>query len=150
MQPALAGIFESVDQLFISCEIDFRLLKQQSITGEWLKLYDNQRVVNSFLFNYIKIQDKLGAKLFRNLLFSLREIEDPAMPMIDILNRMEKLNIIDDAKTWDKLREIRNSITHEYPLDIAERLDNIELALAGYVLMQKFYNRIKAFTLARL
>ncbi|WP_200770588.1 hypothetical protein [Thiomicrospira sp. ALE5] len=91
------------------------------------------------MFNYIKIQDKLGAKLFRQLLLALREIDDASTPMIDILNRLEKLNIIESVEQWDKLREIRNLITHEYPLDIDERLENIALALAGFEQLNQLY-----------
>ena len=47
-----------------------------------------------------KIQDKLGASLFRKLLFSLREINSESLPMIDILNLLEKLEIIPSVAVW--------------------------------------------------
>jgi len=65
------------------------------------------------------------------------------MPMIDILNILEKLNIIDDANKWDELREIRNSIAHEYPFDINERVDNIKLAMKGYEILKEIYINLK-------
>ena len=39
--------------------------------------------------------------------------------MIDILNRLERLKIIDDTKEWQYqyIRELRNAIAHDYPLD---------------------------------
>jgi hypothetical protein len=61
MSKALKAIFATLDQLFASCEIDYGLLKDQKMSTAWLGDYSNQRIVNSFLFNYIKIQDKLGA-----------------------------------------------------------------------------------------
>lgn len=60
MSTALEPVFESLDGLFVSCDIDHALLKEQTLNETWLKDYSNQRIVNSFLFNYIKIQDKLG------------------------------------------------------------------------------------------
>ncbi len=69
MPTALKPLFDSLDCLFKSCEIDYVLLKEQTLSEPWLSNYSNQRIVNSFLFNYIKIQDKLGASLFRKLLF---------------------------------------------------------------------------------
>ena len=45
----------------------------------------------------------MGSKLFKNLLFELKEIEDYSIPMIDILNILERLNIIDRTDKWDKL-----------------------------------------------
>tara|TARA_R110001606_G_scaffold389553_1_gene555744 strand:- start:2550 stop:2843 length:294 start_codon:yes stop_codon:yes gene_type:complete len=97
MQPSLVYVFQSIDQLFKGCEMDFAILHQQEKTVTWFEDYAKQRIVNSFLFNYIKIQDKLGAKLFCHLLIELRKIDDPTTPMIDIFNRLEKLCIIDDV-----------------------------------------------------
>jgi hypothetical protein len=145
MSTALKSIFESLDGLFNSCDIDSSLLKEQVLNESWLKDYSNQRIVNSFLFNYIKIQDKLGASLFRKLLFSLREINNDNLPMIDILNLLEKLEIIPSTSMWDKLREIRNAIAHEYPLEIEERLENIALALSGYDQLKDLYANIKQY-----
>ena len=145
MSAALNSIFESLDSLFKSCEIDYTVLIVQTLDASWLDDYSNQRIVNSFLFNYIKIQDKLGASLFRKLLFSLREINNENLPMIDILNLLEKLEIIPSVASWDRLREIRNVITHEYPAETEERLENIALALSGYEQMKLLYANIKKY-----
>ena len=142
----LNAVFDALDALFASCQQDEALLKVAELDADWFADYANQRIVNSFLFNYIKIQDKLGAKLFRQLLLALREIDDASMPMIDILNRLEKLKIIDSVEQWDRLREIRNAITHEYPLDIGERLENIALALAGFEQLTQLYTKLKAYS----
>jgi len=37
-----------------------------------------------------------------------------ALPFIDILNKLEKLELIASAEKWQELREIRNVIAHEY------------------------------------
>jgi len=145
MPAALRSIFETLEQLFGSCENDYALLKGQTLSAAWLGNYSNQRVVNSFLFNYIKIQDKLGAGLFRKLLFSLREIDNENIPMIDILNLLEKLEIIASVQEWDQLREIRNAIAHEYPSDIEERLENIALALRGYEQLKSLFANIRQY-----
>lgn len=145
MPAALKSVFLTLEQLFDSCENDYALLKDQPLSAAWLGDYSNQRVVNSFLFNYIKIQDKLGASLFRKLLFSLREIDNDNLPMIDILNLLEKLEIIESVQAWDQLREIRNVIAHEYPSDIEERLENIALALRGYEQLKSLFANIRQY-----
>ena len=63
--------------------------------------------------------------------------------MIDAINILEKLEILDSGEDWDELREIRNSLTHEYSFDINERVENINLALNGYKLLKKIYGRLK-------
>jgi len=65
--------------------------------------------------------------------------------MIDVLHLLEKLNILDNVEQWDKLREMRNIITHEYPLDIAERVENVELYLESYVILLSLFNKIKTY-----
>jgi hypothetical protein len=44
---------------------------------------------------------------------------------IDILNRLEKLGILDSAFSWVQLRKIRNDIAHEYPASLIERIEGI-------------------------
>ncbi|QFY90670.1 hypothetical protein D5125_15010 [Magnetovirga frankeli] len=63
--------------------------------------------------------------------------------MLDMLNRLEKLHIIQDVETWDKLREIRNDITHEYPQDIEVRIGNIRMALSGYEQLKAIISNIE-------
>ena len=150
MSEALKATFASIDQLFASCSIDYALLANAEVNELWFADYNNQRIVNSFLFNYIKIQDKIGSKLFRQVLLALREIPDGAVPMIDMLHLLEKLKIIDNSEQWDILREIRNVIAHEYPADIEERIDNIKLALTGFDSLKCIYKNLQFYVNAKV
>ena len=75
----------------------------------------------------------------------MREIDNENLSMIDILNLLEKLDIIKSVNEWDQLREIRNIIAHEYPSDIEERLENIALALNGFAQLKKLFSHIKQY-----
>jgi len=57
---------------------------------------------------------------------------------------LEKLGIIDSVESWDKLREIRNVLTREYPEDDERRLENIHLALHGYDALKSIVARLEA------
>ncbi len=63
---------------------------------------------------FSKLQDSIGNKVFIQLLKLLQEYEDNNS-FIDNLNKLEKLNIIESAVFWQKMRDIRNHISHEYP-----------------------------------
>jgi len=141
----LEMIFERCDALFYGAETDCKELKSSEITPEFFDDYRNTRIVNSFLFNFAKLQDALGAKLFRKLLYELKEIDQLNLPMLDVLNLLEKLGIIEDAAQWDELREIRNVLAHDYPSEIKERIENIQLALKGYEIVKEIYHRLKLF-----
>ena len=139
----LIYLFETIEALFKSCDIDYEALRELDQDAALFTDYEKQRIVNSFLFNYRKIQDKIGAKLFKSVLFELREIDDDAIRMKDILNRLEKLGLIEGASQWDAWREIRNAIAHKYPLDMEERLENISMAMNGYVSLKQMYANLR-------
>jgi len=123
------------DQIFINCDIDYFELLEKTIDDKFFDDYKNTRIINSFLFNFSKLQDKIGTKLFKQLLFELREIADFSVVMIDILNILEKLNIV-NKEEWDNLREVRNLLAHEYPFCIDERIENINITLESYLLLK--------------
>lgn len=141
----LTEVFKTIDLLIKSCEIDYLELKKHKIDEMFFADYGNQRVINSFLFNFIKIQDKIGAKLFKKVLYSQKEIDDESLPMKDVLNLLEKLRILDNSDNWEKLREIRNALTHEYPFDVQERIENIILAIDGYNTLKMIYQNLKNY-----
>jgi hypothetical protein len=65
---------------------------------------------------FAKLQDTIGAKIFPLILEALEEQEDISKKtFIDILNRLEKLEILPSSDHWRDMRDIRNHITHEYP-----------------------------------
>ncbi|HCL56037.1 MAG TPA: hypothetical protein DHW82_03390 [Spirochaetia bacterium] len=65
--------------------------------------------------------------------------------MLDVLNLLEKLKIIEKTEDWEKLREIRNALSHEYPFDIEERIANIQMALQSYQTLKTIYQNLKRF-----
>ena len=74
---------------------------------------DRLRVLDQLLFRFTKLQDAMGTRLIPATLAALSEpVED--WPMIDRLNRLEKLGFLDTA-AWLRWRQIRNQLAHEYP-----------------------------------
>lgn len=144
--PKLKEIFKLIDKMIENGNKDYSDIIVADLNEDYFCNYDNQRVINSFLFNFSKIQDKIGSKLFKHVLFELKEINDYTIPMKDVVNILEKLEIIESADDWDKLREIRNILSHEYPDSIKERIQNIKLALNGYDLMINLYKKLKEYS----
>ena len=47
------------------------------------------------------------------------------MPFIDIIHKLERLSVIEDAEKWLVLRGIRNMVTQEYPGNEKEIVDGL-------------------------
>lgn len=61
----------------------------------------------------------MGEKLFKTLLLALDEkVEN--RPFIDILNRMEKIELLKSVQEWRDLRDIGNELAHNYDDDPQE------------------------------
>lgn len=79
-------------------------------------------------------------------MYEQKEIDDEAIPMKDALNLLEKFKVIENSTEWDTLREIRNILSHEYPFDVEEKIENIQLALQGYEKLKQIYQNLKNYS----
>jgi TnpA family transposase len=70
----------------------------------------------------------MGSRLFPAILGYLTEqFED--RPMLDKLNRLEKLGFIDSVEQWQTVRNIRNKFAHDYPDDPNKNAAHLNFAL---------------------
>ena len=92
-----------------------------------LKIYEKldeniKDKIDVLIFRFSKLQDLLGEKIFRYYFeYSLR---DSNIAFVKILAELEKEGIL-EIKKWRKLRDIRNSIAHEYPYEDEIMIENI-------------------------
>lgn len=87
------------------------------ISVEVYQNFDSEQIrcIDQFIFRFSKLQDAMGAKIFRCTL-ELMDEDVVSLPMRDILNRLERFNLIPNADEWIYIRELRNEIAHDYPL----------------------------------
>ena len=91
-------------------------------TTDFEKLLENKvelAFADQIIYRFSKAQDSMGAKLFKA--YMLYQGTNVDKPFLDILNSLEKLNIL-EVDEWFELREIRNEIAHDYE-------DNTKLAV---------------------
>ena len=119
-----------IDHEFLS----FKLHKQK-----WLK----------FIVRYIEYNrskqfqwDELGNNTFRFLLEFLQE-DIEGKPFRDILNILERLQIIDSSDIWLSLRELRNDLTHEYPMMIDETINKLNHLFMQLPLLEKILQTVQ-------
>lgn len=66
---------------------------------------------DQIIYRFSKLQDCMGAKLFKSVL--LYQGENVNKPFLDILNQLEALDII-NVDEWFEIRDLRNEIAHDY------------------------------------
>ncbi len=86
---------------------------------------------DQIVYRFTKLQDTMGGRLFKS--FLLYQGENTDKPFLDILNRLEAMNVL-IVDNWFELRDLRNEITHEYD-------DNKEsiIAVLNMINLQKKY-----------
>lgn len=107
-------------------------------------LYDDKekiKTIDAFIFRFIKLQDFMGDKLFKELLKEVGEYKD-SMSLIDVLDKLEKLEIIDNSDKWIDFRILRNKLTHEYPDNQDDVIEGIKLALEHFSEMEVIIDSI--------
>ena len=112
-----------------------------SIDCEIFEDFEKIKTVDTFIYRFIKLQDVMGDKLFKVFLNALGEYRDN-MSLLDVLDKLEKFEIIDNAKDWMEYRKLRNKLTHEYPNSENDIIDGISIAIDAYFNIEKILNRI--------
>ena len=106
-----------IDQILEECEIHIKKLQyaKEKLKTIFPLTYADDTIIliDHFIFRFSKLQDTIGEKRFKKFL-KLAGENVKNKTFIEILNRLEELNILEKEK-WINLRNIRNLITHEYP-----------------------------------
>ena len=101
-QQRMNSAFHKIENKLPLTEQSYLLLDEEDISH-----------IDQFLFRFAKLQDAIGQRFFKAILELLEE-DVEGLPFIDLLNKLEKLNLIHSTAQWQSLREIRNAVSHEY------------------------------------
>lgn len=130
--------YNELSKYFPLTKMNFSQISQMEIA-----LFDQ------LIYRFSKLQDSMGSRLFKQLLESLEE-DVSGLPFLDILHKMEKLNLLDQAKDWIILRQIRNSVSHEYPFYMEVQIEELNLLPGQIEKLSAIWNKLKDYTLLRL
>ena len=76
---------------------------------------EQRRMLDQSAFRFMKLQDSLGEKVLPGILTLTLEPLPPEATFAEKLQRLERLGVLSSAGEWRVLREVRNSLAHEYP-----------------------------------
>lgn len=130
--------FESIQHYFPLTETKF-----SQIAPVEMAFFDQ------LIYRFSKLQDSMGSRLFKQLLEALEE-DISGLPFIDILYKMEKLDLLDYAKDWITLRQTRNTISHEYPFFKEVQMEELNLLPVEVQKLATIWTKLNEYALARL
>lgn len=128
----LKSALKNLEKIIPLSVSQYKLLNEQDLS-----------FVDQMSYRFGKLQDAMG-RLLRILLLTIGE-DVSQLPFIDVLNRAEKLGIIDRAHEWITLRELRNLLTHEYSEKIEDIVEGINKLYQISNRLLEIYDRIKKY-----
>lgn len=123
---------------------NFNDIEESWLNPQLLEDKEKIKTIDAFMFRFIKLQDFMGDKLFKFLLNSLGEYKDN-MSLIDVLDKMERLDLINDGEQWLIFRKFMNKLTHEYPNNKQETINGIGLALKHFKQIETILQKISSY-----
>lgn len=113
-----AQIRSSVEKALSHLEYSFKKVQNIPLTGSWSE--EQLEVLESFSSRFARSSDLIVSRFLRFKALQL----DPAFrgSVIDLLNLAEKHQLISSAKSWLRIRELRNVAAHEYEASDLARL----------------------------
>lgn len=111
-------------------EYSYRKVKAMRLANELTE--EQLETLESFSSRFARFSDLIVSKYFRVLALE----KDPAFrgSVIDLLNMAEKFGWVNDAKTWIRIRELRNVAANEYAIDDYKKLYAELIGLTPYLL----------------
>lgn len=106
-------------------------------------------ILDQMVFRFGKLQDTMGSKLFVQILEFLGE-DYRSRPFLDVLARLEKLELLGDSNEWMRFREIRNDLVHEYPSQNEEKAAGLNNVFESTPKLVDVYKKMKKYITHRL
>lgn len=112
-------------------EYSFKKVQAFDLTrSDWCE--EELEVLESFSSRFVRCSDLVISRLLRSLALKA----DPAFrgTLIDLLNLSEKQGWISSARTWYRIRELRNVAAHEYSSEDFNKLMSELIQLTPVIL----------------
>lgn len=124
-------------------------IKEKNILEDFdIEDFETVKIIDTFIFRFIKLQDYMGQKLFKRFLESIGESVE-GLSFVDILDKLEKLQLISSVDRWMEIRKLRNRLTHEYPQELEEIKEEVEFAIYLVDEIENTFENIKSYLISR-
>ena len=146
-ESAISECSSHLDKLQDSAQYLQRL---HPFTAESLEDISKDQVLHldQFLYRFMKFQDSMARRLFPSIYVLLEGATAPK-PFLDVLNRLEQLSVISSVATWQRFRNLRNNLAHDYPENLQQTADTVNELLEHWQELEEMYINARTIYRAR-
>jgi len=98
--------------------------------------------IDQFVYRFTKLQDSMGIRLLPSI-YAWFENDSRVKPFLDILNRLEQLEIIENVTTWQFFRNLRNNLAHDYPESLDQTVETLNLLYREIGSLETMYIQLR-------
>jgi len=121
------------------------------INANWVQALDGQPEVaeqlEAFVSRFGRMQDTIADKLLPRWLNALAE---NAGSQIEVLNRAERLGVIQNVENWLVARKLRNRLVHEYIEAPETFAEDLLLAKEYSLMLIETYNQLQNYAQTKM
>ena len=143
----------TIESAITECEAHRQKLEQGEtrlsgvfpLTESRLAGLDEQTVtlLDQFIYRFTKLQDSMARRLLPSL-YQYLEADTEPRPFLDLLHRLEQLDIVPSVARWQELRALRNNLAHDYPENTAQTVATLNELLDGWRDLAEMYRRARS------
>ncbi len=103
--------------------------------------------LEAFVSRFGRMQDTIGNKLLPRWLRA--QAEEPGT-LIEVLNRAERVGVLESAEDWLVARELRNRLVHEYMQEPRAFAEDLRIAGEYTMMLHRTYDHVREFASQRM
>lgn len=100
--------------------------------------------LDQFIYRFMRLQDSMATRLFPSLYSWLEESSEPT-PFLDVLNRLEQLRVVPSAVEWQRFRNLRNSLAHDYPETRKQTVSTLNELYTTWRKLEQMFNQARIY-----
>lgn len=100
--------------------------------------------VDQFIYRFTKLQDAMGMRLLPSL-HALLEGNTLPVPFLDVLNKLEKLQVLPSVEEWQWFRNVRNNLAHDYPESVEQTILTLNLLFERHEQLLAMFDHVAGY-----
>ena len=104
--------------------------------------------LDAFIKRFENLQDILDSQVLRGLLL-LEDVDLSGKTPRDVSNLLEKWGIIESAAGWRELRDLRNTLAHEYPREPGIQVERLNRAYGSVDALLGVLERVRTHAMTK-